>query len=92
MHKQWEKVCRDIGLRLPHGYAWYGIRHAVFTNLVNKSGLPAMVLDKWGGWQSGQASGAGMVYIYHAPDAQDMANIDRQVLENHPFLGFWDGK
>jgi len=92
MPKQWGNICRDIGFRPPHGYSWYGMRHSLFTNLVNKSGLPAMVLDKWGGWQSGQVSGAGMVYIYHAPDAQDMADIDKMVLDNHPFLGFWDGK
>lgn len=46
MPKQWSNICRDIKFRPPKGYSWYGIRHAVFTNLVNKSGLPAMVLDK----------------------------------------------
>lgn len=92
MWRLWQCICRDIGFRPPKGYGWYGIRHALFTNLVNKSRLPAMVLDKWGGWRTGQVSGAGMVNIYHAPDTSDMQELDREVLLNHPFLGFWDGK
>jgi integrase len=89
MFRIWKYICRDIGFRPPKGYGWYGVRHALFTNLVNKSRLPAMVLDKWGGWQTGQVSGAGMVGIYHAPDAGAMEELDREVLNNHPFLGFW---
>jgi len=92
MFRVWKYICRDIDFRPPKGYGWYAIRHSLFTNLVNKSRLPAMVLDKWGGWQSGQVSGAGMVNIYNSPDAADMQELDRQVLSEHPFLGFWDGK
>lgn len=91
MHRVWQYICRDIGFRPPKGYGWYGIRHALFTNLVNKSRLPAMVLDKWGGWQTGQVSGAGIVGIYHAPDTADMQELDREVLSNHPFLPMWNG-
>ena len=89
MYKLWKRTCHNINLRPPKGYGWYGIRHALFTNLVNKCRIHAMVLDKWGGWQTGQVSGAGIVSIYHAPDSKDMDEIDREVLSNHPFLEFW---
>ena len=97
----WNNICRDICWRPQDrhfgdgaykGYAWYGIRHALFTNLVNKAEIHPMKLDKWGGWRTGQVSGAGMSNIYHAPSLADMAEIDQEVFEKHPFLRFWDGK
>ena len=92
MRKLWKSICSTIGFRPLKRYGWYGIRHALFTNLVNKSGIHAMVLDKWGGWQTGYVSGAGMVSIYHAPDSSDMNDIDREVLSKHPFLRFWNSQ
>lgn len=91
MPRLWHYICRDIGFRAPKGYGWYGIRHALFTRLANYSGVPAQAIDKWGGWQSGMISGAGMSNIYNAPDATDLMAIDNLILEKHPFLGFWNG-
>lgn len=92
MNRVWQYVCRDVGIRPPKGYGWYGIRHTLFTYLSNKSGIPAQAIDKWGGWRTGVVSGAGMSNIYNAPDASDMLEIDSQVLARHPFIGYWNGK
>lgn len=66
------------------------MRHALFTNLVNKSLIHAMFLDKWGGWTTGQASGAGMIGIYHSPSLGDMLQIDSEIIGKHPFLQYWN--
>ncbi len=96
----WNNICRDICWRPQDravgdgaykGYAWYGIRHALFTNLVNKAEIHPMKLDKWGGWRTGQVSGARMSNIYHSCSLADMAEIDQEVFAKHPFLRFWDG-
>lgn len=80
-----------IGYNAYHGYGWYGMRHAVFTNLVDRSEIHPVKPDKWGGWRTGQVSGAGMVSIYHAPDTASMQAIDLEILAKHPFVGYWDG-
>ena len=60
-------------------------------NKLREAEIHPMKLDKWGGWRTGQVSGAGMSNIYHAPSLADMAEIDQEVFEKHPFLRFWDG-
>ena len=92
MSRVWHYVCRDIGFRPPKGYACYSVRHSLFTRLANHSGIPAQAIDKWGGWQTGVVSGAGMSNIYNAPDSADLMDIDRLVVEKHPFLGLWNGE
>jgi integrase len=92
MHREWHLVCKDAGFKPRVGYGWYGIRHALFTYLSNKSGIPAQAIDKWGGWRTGVVSGAGMSNIYNAPDISDIMEIDSQVLSRHPFIGYWNDK
>jgi len=99
MYYLWQYIIRDIGWspregatgrKAYAGYGWYGIRHSLITNLINKSQVHPQRLERWMGWRTGQASGAKMSNVYYEPSVGDMKLIDETILANHPFLPYWE--
>ena len=91
MGRVWQYLCRDISWRPRQlkGYGWYGFRHALITNLILKSKIQTQQLERWMGWRTGVASGATISNIYFDPNQSAMEEIDREMIEKHPFLPYW---
>lgn len=67
-----------------HGIGWHSIRRALVTQLTDK-GVPELTIIRFMRWSSSMR-GMGVLPIYYS---RTDAEVDKLVLEQHPFLGFW---
>ena len=73
----------ETGQEVPLGTGWHAIRRSLISELSLK--CPAAVIVGFMGWQSGP--GSKTFYTYSNPGFRD---VDREVVEHHPFLKFWE--
>jgi hypothetical protein len=86
MTRVFQRIMSKVGFEIDRGYGWHSIRRALATELALRD-VSALNIVRFMRWSdAGVKREFGMLAIYARRDQDE---IDKSILEVHPFLSAW---